>query len=90
MTETVVQLKQPAGFEAFWIMYPRKVAKLAACKAWHRARKLATEAEIMAGVERLLEHLPEDMRFIPHPTTWLNQGRWDDEYETTANRYDHL
>ena len=26
----------------------------------------------------------EGGRFIPNPTTWLNQGRWDDEYEEVA------
>lgn len=90
MTETVVHLKQPAGFEAFWLKYPRRVAKIAARNSWNRARKLATDDEIMAGVQRLLEHLPDDVRFIPHPTTWLNQGRWDDEYENVSNRYDEL
>ena len=24
----------------------------------------------------------QEKQFIPHPTTWLSQGRWEDEIET--------
>ena len=36
----------------------------------------------------------QDKQFIPNPTTWLNQERWDDEYvariTTTGNYLDNL
>lgn len=75
----------PAGgrerdFERFWQAYPRKVGKQAACKAF---------ARVGVPVERLLSALErqrsdpqwrrENGRYIPHPVTWLNQGRWEDE-----------
>lgn len=28
----------------------------------------------------------EGGRFIPNPTTWLNQGRWDDEIPETGTQ----
>jgi uncharacterized protein YdaU (DUF1376 family) len=72
-----------AAFDAFWKAYPRKVGKQAALKAW---RKLRPGPEL---AERILEAVAAQKRgeawrrdggqFIPHPTTWLNQGRWDDE-----------
>lgn len=68
-------------FDGFWKAYPRKVGKLAAMKAYQRARTIATAEEIAAGVELYRQHLPEDIRYVPHAATFLNQGRWMDEYE---------
>jgi hypothetical protein len=33
---------------------------------------------------------PEDRQFIPHPATWLNQGRWDDEAPPSRPRDEDL
>lgn len=66
-------------FAIFWSAYPRRTAKLAALKAYERARRLDSAENILAGVERYRRHLPEEVRFICHPATWLNQGRWMDE-----------
>lgn len=77
----VVKLKQQNTFETFWKRYPRKVAKKTARKVFERALKEATADEIMAGLENFLNHLPDEARFIPHASTWLNGGRWQDEYE---------
>ena len=68
-------------FSEFWAKYPRRVSKLAAMKAYEKALKLATHAEIMGGLELYLGHLPRETQFIPHASTWLNAGRWMDEYE---------
>ena len=67
-------------FDRFWVAYPRKVGKQAARKAFERVNQ---------PVERLLSALErqrndpqwqrENGRYIPHPVTWLNQGRWEDE-----------
>ena len=40
----------------------------------------ATPEEIMAGLRRYRENLPQeyDEKFVPHPATWLNRGRWQD------------
>lgn len=67
-------------FDAFWEVYPRKAQKQAAKKAWAKAIKLASAAEIISGAERLAAdpNLP-DKQFVPHPATWLNAGGWDDE-----------
>ena len=65
-------------FFTFWLMYPRKVGKLAAQKAFDRALKSATPQEIFEGVTRYLRDCGSDPKFITHPSTWLNQGRWMD------------
>lgn len=68
-------------FEAFWKKYPRRVKRFDAMKAYQKARIVATAEEISAGVDGLLAHLPEEMRYVPHATSWLNAGRWQDEYD---------
>lgn len=66
------------GFDEFWAKYPKHVGKPAALKAYKSARKRrASHADIMAGVDRLVESHP-DPQFTPHPSTWLNQDRWND------------
>lgn len=75
--------KARAFRERFWPLWPRKVAKAAAEKAWMKAAKSPRIAdEIVAGAEAQLHKLTEDLQFCPHPATWLNQGRWEDEVES--------
>jgi len=70
-------------FNEFYKLYPRHVGKLAAMKAWDKALRYAPASQIIAGLQAQLHELAaKDMQFIPHPTTWLNQGRWMDEPDT--------
>jgi hypothetical protein len=64
-------------FEAFWEVFPRKVAKGAARKAFRHALTRAAGEEIIAGAKR---YRP-DSEFIKHPATWLNADCWLDEPE---------
>ena len=67
-----------AAFEAFWKHYPRRVGKLAAIRAYEKARRLANAEEILAGVERYKRTKPQYADWA-HPSSWLNAGRWMDE-----------
>lgn len=68
-------------FVVFWDRYPRKIGKLAAAKAYERARKRGvTHQQIIDGIDRYMANKPEYADWC-HATTWLNQGRYDDEYE---------
>jgi hypothetical protein len=77
-----------ARFERFWVAYPRKVGKDAAFRAWERLKPNDAMLESMlAAVEEQRsspQWLERGGRFIPHPTTWLNQGRWKDETSPAA------
>ncbi|WP_447988322.1 hypothetical protein [Achromobacter spanius] len=70
-------------FAAFWAAWPRRVGKRDAEKAWAKLRP----QEKVAAVEALPKHVEywdasgTDRQFIPHPATWLNGARWDDEIE---------
>jgi len=70
------------GFDGFWHLYPRKVGKGAARKAWAAAIGKTSVAEIMAGLARWQP--PPDSKFTPHPATWLNAERWADEEEDNS------
>lgn len=74
---------EPGGFDDFWQAYPRKVGKGAALKAWKRIRPNADLTARMLAVIRRESTSEQWVRdggqYIPHPATWLNQGRWDDE-----------
>jgi hypothetical protein len=74
---------KPSGFSRWWEAYPNKVAKQAAERAYATAcRKIGgpdPPAILFDGLKRALASGVWDDGFIPHPTTWLNQGRWDDE-----------
>lgn len=68
--------------EAIYQAYPRKVGKLAALKAIEKALKSSDHQTILASVNRFAEQVKAERteeRFIPHPSTWFNQGRWMDE-----------
>jgi len=71
-------------FERFWNAWPtgRKVGRPKAEKAHTRAVLAGhTPAAILDGAERWADHWARDgteARFIPHPTTWLNEHRWND------------
>lgn len=72
----------------FWPKYPRRVAKKAALKAYFKARAEASCEKITAGLARAKlgwAQRQTEIQFIPHPATWLNQGRYDDELAPTAD-----
>lgn len=70
-------------FEAWWAKYPLKVGKLAAEKAYLKARRRASEYELLDGVARYVQWKPDWMSWA-NPQTWLNQGRWFDDYAKPA------
>lgn len=74
------------AFDAFYFAYPRKVGKEAARRAFERAVRRTEAAVILAGARRYAAdpNLPEK-KYIPHPASWLNAGRWDDEAEVARD-----
>jgi hypothetical protein len=72
-------------FNEFWKRYPRVPgrawSKVAALQAFSRAIRVARLEEILAGLEiakRSRQWQEEGGRFIPMPSTFLNQRRWED------------
>lgn len=82
--------KEPkvTGFDEFWQSYPHKVGKKAALSAW---KKLKPNAGLRAKIMESLQTQKsshqwrrENGRYIPNPSTWLNQGRWDDQLDQVS------
>ena len=78
------------NFEQFWKAYPRRKGKGAAQRAWDRIKPDGQLfSQILAAIEQQKQGedwLKENGRFIPHPTTWLNQERWLDEMDANEGR----
>jgi Helix-turn-helix domain len=73
------------AFEEWWKIYPRKVAKGAARKAYASALKKATPEQINTGALRYAaERTGQDDKYTKHPATWLNAECWADEHGTTC------
>jgi len=69
-------------FLAFWAAYPRKVGKKGAYKAWKAAKDKPPIEKLIEIIEQQKageQWTKEGGQYIPHPSTWLNQGCWDDE-----------
>jgi hypothetical protein len=65
------------AFDAFWSVYPHKVGKADASKAFSRAMGRVDLETLMAGLHRYIGKT--DDRPWCNPSTWLNQDRWTDE-----------
>ena len=69
-----------SAFDAFWEAYPKKTGKEAAKKAFARAKAdIGTMLSALEVQKQSEQWTKNNGQFIPNPTTWLNQGRWEDE-----------
>lgn len=72
-------------FERFYRSYPKRVGKGAAWKAWGKLKpSKALQARMIEAVETQKswpQWRRDNGQYIPHPATWINQARWDDEPE---------
>jgi len=71
------------NFSLFWSAFPKKKAKGDAEKAF---KKLNPDEGLMSTLLSAIEKakksddwLKDGGKFIPHPATWLNGQRWEDE-----------
>jgi len=68
----------PAGFVEFYEAYPRKTGKQEAIKAFRRLNPSAElQTVVLDDVRR--RYVATEWRYIPHPATYLNGRRWEDE-----------
>jgi hypothetical protein len=71
-------------FEDFWNIWPNKVGKPAALKAFVAARKRAGLDAIVEGVFAYIRDKPPDRSWL-NPATFLNQNRWEDQPAQVAH-----
>lgn len=70
-------------FNRFWQKYPRKTDKTKAKAKWGKLKMTpALFEQIMTSLAAQCMSAgwqKDDGQFIPHPTTWLHNKRWEDE-----------
>jgi hypothetical protein len=76
-------------FDEFWAAYPRREAKKGARQKFEVRVKEGIDPEVLiGGAKRYADHVAKkgrDREMIKIPTTWLNQGCWDDELDTVGS-----
>jgi len=72
-------IKADTQFDLFWKIYPLKVGKAAAQKAWVKASAETDPDLIISGALRYAQDPNRNPSFTAHPTTWLNAARWADD-----------
>ena len=69
-------------FDQLWSLYPRKVGKGQARKAFKTASKKIDFYDLLPKLMDYVNTLEgKDKQFMPHLATWLNGERWTDEVE---------
>lgn len=83
--EKIYKKENLNSFDEWYDKYPKKVGRGAAEKSFKNTIKTITLEELLCGLDKYLCWLkqnPKKKEFIPNPSTWLNQKRWLDQYET--------
>jgi hypothetical protein len=78
------------AFLAFYSLYPKKVGKEDAYKAF---KKISPDEDLLRKMmvslkeqSQSVKWLEEGGRFIPYPATWLNGKRWEDEVAASPDQ----
>lgn len=87
----VVESEPDISFPSFWLLYPRRVAKRDAEKAWLKLGEHDRLAAIVGAARWRRVWAQMSPEFIPHASTWLNGARWEDELpaEQVSNHAAH-
>ena len=78
-----ITIKEPSlksdleSFDKFWNLYPKRVAKADALKAWKQATKKKTAGELIELAKAYSESKLPDQQYIPYPASWLNKELYD-------------
>ena len=69
------EVKEDPRFTLFYSLYPRRIDRRKAAECFRKALTRASFEVIMRGLAAY--PFSPDRQFIPHPTTWLNNDRWE-------------
>lgn len=71
------------NFRTFWDAYPRKIDKRKAEKAYQAALKRGASPGMILKAAQLYaeDRAGGDLRYVKHPTSWLNAGAYDNDPE---------
>jgi len=71
------------SFLRWWEVYPRKVSKGRAWKIWQRDKLDKRVDELIEKLQQQvsIQYSQIETQYIPHPSTYLSDSRYDDEIE---------
>jgi hypothetical protein len=85
----------PKLFNNFWELYPKKIDKGKCLTLWTRICTRQDNVPTWSEIKKAIHYQKQserwqDAKFIPHPSTWLNQSRWlDDPAEMKIVKFDY-
>lgn len=71
-----------SDFETFWALVPRRVGKKAAERAWRAVRRRGESQDAIEGMRAYAAAFAQsgtELKYVPHPSTWLNRRGWEDD-----------
>jgi hypothetical protein len=79
LTKKTIKQEKPTDtdFDTFWKLYPKRIGKADALKAWKQVLKIKTADEMIALTKAYSESKLPDMTYIPYPASWLNKGLYE-------------
>lgn len=77
-------------FNTFWSEYPKKRDKQGSLKAFRRIKGVKKNFPVIMSAlrEQKLSKQWQNQQYIPNPTTWIHQARWEDT--TDKSNYDKV
>ena len=73
-----------SDFEVFWALAPRRVGKKAAERAWRAIERRGESQDAIDGMRAYAAAFAQsgtELKYVPHPSTWLNRRGWEDDLE---------
>ena len=73
-------------FDEWYAIYPKKADRKRAAKAFSKAIKTVSFDVLYEGATRYRNDPNREDRFTKNPATWLNDGAWDNQPETSRSK----
>lgn len=74
-------------FDVFWELYGNKIKRKPCERKWNNL-SLKTQEKIIETLPAFKESIT-DKKYLPHPETYLNGERWNDEIEQQENKQEY-
>lgn len=71
-----------SDFDTFWALVPRRVGKKAAERVWRAVERRGESQDAIDGMRayaRAFAQSGTELKYVPHPSTWLNRRGWEDD-----------
>jgi uncharacterized protein YdaU (DUF1376 family) len=82
--KTALAYEDYPEFLEFWNLYPRRTDKTKSLEAWVKANPPIQQ--VLQALEwQVPMYEQSDIKFVPMPTTYLNNARWEDEPPKQVN-----